>query len=368
MASIDKLPNGKYRARWRTPDGASRCKHFDRRADARRHLATVEHTKATGAYVDARAGRVTFRAYAEEWRAAQVHRPSTAAQVEGNLRRHAYPALGDRPIAAIRPSHVQAWVRGLADTLAPATVEVVYRYVAAIFRAAVADRVVATSPAARVTLPRAERATVEPLAVEAVEAIAAALPPRYRALVALAAGTGLRQGEAFGLTVDRVDFLRRTVRVDRQLLLLPGGPPTLAPPKTEASRRTVPLPSVVVDALAAHLAAYPAGPDGHVFTDEAGRPIRRNRFGEVWRAAVRAVGVPVGADFHALRHFYASLLIRHGESVKVVQDRLGHASAAETLDTYSHLWPDAEDRTRAAVDAVLGVGVMVTGTEGRARR
>jgi integrase len=58
--------------------------------------------------------------------------------------------------------------------------------------------------------------------------------------------------------------------------------------------------------------------------------------------------------FHDLRHFYASLLIRHGESVKVIQARLGHASASETLDTYSHLWPDSEDRTREAVDAVLG--------------
>ena len=62
----------------------------------------------------------------------------------------------------------------------------------------------------------------------------------------------------------------------------------------------------------------------------------------------------MGTGFHSLRHFYASLLIRHGESVKVVQARLGHASAAETLDTYSHLWPDSEDRTRAAVDEVLG--------------
>ncbi len=58
---------------------------------------------------------------------------------------------------------------------------------------------------------------------------------------------------------------------------------------------------------------------------------------------------------HSLRHFYASLLIRHGESVKVVQSRLGHATAAETLDTYSHLWPDSEDRTRDAVEAVLGI-------------
>ena len=51
---------------------------------------------------------------------------------------------------------------------------------------------------------------------------------------------------------------------------------------------------------------------------------------------------------------YASLLIRHGESVKTVQSRLGHASAVETLDTYSHLWPDSDDRTRDAIDSVLG--------------
>lgn len=58
--------------------------------------------------------------------------------------------------------------------------------------------------------------------------------------------------------------------------------------------------------------------------------------------------------FHSLRHYYTSLLIRHGESVKTVQARLGHASAAETLDTYSHLWPDSDDRTREALDVVLG--------------
>jgi integrase len=61
-----------------------------------------------------------------------------------------------------------------------------------------------------------------------------------------------------------------------------------------------------------------------------------------------------GVTVHGLRHFFASPLIRHGESVKTLQARLGHAGAAETLDTYSHLWPDSDDRTRAAVDSVLG--------------
>lgn len=82
----------------------------------------------------------------------------------------------------------------------------------------------------------------------------------------------------------------------------------------------------------------------------------RNRFSEaVWVPAAARVGLPKGTGFHSLRHYYASLLIRHGESVMVVQAWLGHASASETLDTSSYLWPDSEDQTRAAVDSVLGV-------------
>jgi hypothetical protein len=74
----------------------------------------------------------------------------------------------------------------------------------------------------------------------------------------------------------------------------------------------------------------------------------------IWRPAAAAAGLGAEVTFHDLRHYYASLLIQHGESVKVVQRRLGHKSAVETLDTYSHLWPDSEDRTREAVDQMLG--------------
>lgn len=142
--------------------------------------------------------------------------------------------------------------------------------------------------------------------------------------------------------------------------------PYVAPLKTPASYRTVPLPAVVVDSLTAHLATFPAvkielldmtskptarrRPASLIFTTSAGLPIRRTRFSDVWRTAANAAGLPAGASFHD----HASLRIQHGESVKVVQKRLGHKSAVETLDTYSHLWPDSEDRTREAVDAVLG--------------
>lgn len=340
-----------WRARYVDPEGRERSRTFSRKVDAERFMTTVEADKLRGSYIDPDAGRLTFGEYAETWRAIQVHRPTTRAQVETNLRRHAYPVLGGKSLGAVRPTHVQAWVRGLSETLAPGTVATVYKYVSSIFKAAVADRLIASSPCTGAKLPKKPRAQVKPLSVEQVQSLTAALPPRYRAMVTVAAGTGLRQGEVFGLELRHVAFLGRTLRVEQQLVLTPGAPPQIGPPKTEASYRTIPLPQVVIDALAAHLAAFPAA--DMVFTDDKGRWLRRTAFNVVWRRAVEDAGLPAGTGFHDLRHFYASLLIRHRESVKVVQVRLGHASAAETLDTYSHLWPDNEDETRQAVDSVL---------------
>lgn len=356
MASIAKREDGRWRARYRDPAGREHARHFTRKVDAQRWLDEVTTAVVTGQYVDPKAARVTFGDYCKRWQQAQVHRPSTRAQVETHLRRHVLPMFGARQLGSVRPSEIQAWVRGLTDALAPATVEVVYRYTATIFRAAVTDRLIPSSPCVGVRLPKVEPRRVDPLAAESVEALVGSMPARYRALVVLAAGTGLRQGEAFGLQVRHVDFLRRVVRVEQQLVLLPGAPPQVSPPKTAASYRTVPLPQIVVDALAAHLAAFVPGPGGLIFTAKGGEAIRRTSFSTVWRPAVKAAGLLPDVHFHDLRHFYASLLIRHGESVKVVQERLGHASAAETLNTYSHLWPDSEDRTRQAVDSVLGFG------------
>ncbi|MFW3171167.1 tyrosine-type recombinase/integrase [Geodermatophilus sp. CPCC 206100] len=340
-----------WETRWRDLTGAQRKKSFGKKVDADRYATSIEHSMLTGAYVDPKAGKVTLEQYAEEWRAAQVHRPTTEAHHETMLRRHVYPHLGHRLLADIRPSEVQAWIKRLSGSLAPSTVGVVHRIVAGIFKAAVRDRRVATSPCEGTKLPKRQPKWVEPLSTEAVAALLAAVPDRYRTLFVLAAGTGMRQGEVFGLTVDRINFLRRQVTVDRQLILVPGKEPFLAPPKTAASNRTIPLPQVVVDALAAHLAAFPAGAEGFLFTTDSGKPIRRTAFSaQVWQPAARAAGLPPAETFHGLRHHYASLLIRHGESVKTVQARLGHASASETLDTYSHLWPDSEERTREAVD------------------
>ena len=358
MASISKHANGHYRARYRDDAGRQHARHFRRKIDAQRWLDEVTASVVTGQYVDPRAGKVSFGDYAEQWRAAQVHRPSSQAHIETMLRRHAYPTFGDRPLSSILPSEVQAWVQrigaleGSRKALAPATVCVVHGIVSSVFKAAVRDRRIMANPCEGTRLPKPERVKVVPPTTEQVELLRDAMDPALRAVVTFTAGTGLRQGEVFGLTVDRLNMLRRELTVDRQLVQLPRQPPRLGPPKTKASVRTVPLPQVVVDALAAHLADYPPGQDGLVFTLE-GEPMNRQAFGRLWRPAARAANLPHGTGLHLLRHYYASLLIRYGESVKTVQARLGHATAAETLDTYSHLWPDSDDRTREAVDSQL---------------
>jgi integrase len=113
------------------------------------------------------------------------------------------------------------------------------------------------------------------------------------------------------------------------------------------------MPDVVCTTLAERLARYGPGPAGLVFTNTFGRPLRRNTVGRMWRLAALQASLPEWARFHDLRHFYASLLISRGCSVKAVQKRLGDQSAKETLDTYAHLWPDSDDETRNAVDQVL---------------
>lgn len=349
------FPKGGYEASYRAPGGREVTKTFERLLDATRWKAAGTIDKARGEWIDPTAGRVTFKAAAEQWRAVQVHRPGTARSAEQQLRLHVYPVIGARPIADIRQSEIQGLVRRMGEQLAPGTVEVTYGRVVAVFRSAVRDRLIASSPCVDITLPsKPPASTLQVLEREQVAALALAVPARYRGLVVAGAGTGLRPSELFGLTVDRIDFLKRVVRVDRQLVRVKGGV-DFGPLKTQASYRTVPLGQTVVGALAAHLAEWPAHPDlGLVFTSDRSGPVQQHPFASTFDTARTRAKLPAWATPHDLRHYFASVLIRSGASVKVVQARLGHASAKTTLDTYGHLFADEEDRTRAAIDAEFG--------------
>lgn len=364
MASIAKRPDGRWRARYRDDTGREHSRHFTRKTDAQRWLDEVTASVVTGQYVDPRAGKVTFQVFAEDWRKAQPHGPLTRDRVEAELRLHVYPVIGHVSLARIRPSTVQAMVSGFA--LGASSAAVVLTTVRLVFTAARRDRLIAADPTEGVrTMPAAQTEAWIPAPGQVV-ALRENLPPRYQGVVDVVIGSGLRAGEVFGLEVGHVDFLRdRSLRVEQQLL---ANKQCLAPPKTAHSRRTVPLVAGTLNAVSAHLARFPAaGVDIRdatdprrvversarlVFTTDSGRWVGGG-WGKVWRPAARAAGFPPGSGLHSLRHFFASALIRHGESAKVVQRRLGHASPTVTWQTYVHLWPDSDDRTRSAIEAAL---------------
>lgn len=232
---------------------------------------------------------------------------------------------------------------------------VIYSWVASAFTSAVDNRILTRSPCINIKRPRIEKGKVDPLPVETIWNLIDDMPDRYRALVVLGAGTGVRISEGLGLTNDRIDWLRRTVKIDRQLLRTgTHGEPVFGPVKDKHNRpRSNPMPEFVVDELAAHVERFVLGPSGLIFTGPKGGPMGRTTFSDNWRKVAEPLGIPSGDGLHQLRHFYASLLIHHGLSVKAIQEYLGHHSAVLTLDTYGHLWPDGEDLTRDAVDVAF---------------
>lgn len=347
MASVDRV-SGKYIARWRDLDGRQRKKTFTRLTDAKRFITSVEASKQRGDYIDVH-DTTTVAAYARRWAGSRAHRPSSARRVESLIRNHIEGTpLGGRRLASVVPSEVQAWATDRASVMAPTTVRNLVGLLRSVYASAVMDRLVAVSPVQRVALPRAHRPRVVPLSVEQVRDLALAIPPRNYAMVLAQAGLGLRVGELLGLRVQDVDFLRRTVRIELQLS--ERGKERIEP-KTPRSKRTLPMPSFVAEALAAHLSQYPAGSDGSIFTTVQGTPYRQDYYSSlIFKKAVERSGLPLDTHPHSLRHHYASVLLTAGESVSAVAERLGHDDATQVLKTYGHLMPGGEDRTRRALD------------------
>ncbi|MBG0568089.1 tyrosine-type recombinase/integrase [Actinoplanes aureus] len=361
----------RWRVRWTDDQGEGRERLFERKVDAERFDANVRADVSRGQYIDDRAGRVTVATLAEQWRASQLHIDSTAIRVEHAVRLHIVPGLGQLQVGQVRRSKVQAWVRDRSFVLAPTTLRVVYGYLNAMFASAVRDRLIASSPCVDIRLPGIDRGKrVIPTPAQ-VHRLAGLMPDRLSAAVYVAAGCGLRLGEVLGLEVEDIDFERAELSVRQQLKSHKGRSPYLGQPKTKTSVRTVELPDVVAAALRKHLETLgdpvevdddtdPRRPTRRlaalVFRGADGKPVIASTFSRTWTPVRAKVGLPMRWGFHGLRHYYATLLIHAGASVKTVQLALGHSTPTVTLNEYVHEWPDALDRTRSLVDGALGSG------------
>ena len=331
---VQKTPNGRWKARYRAPDGRTRSKTWDRKTDAERWLRAELGRRDRGEWVDPKLGKTRFGEWAETVMGTRLHtRASTRARDRSVLDSLVLPTFGGFELRRITPADIQGWVSKLDGAgYAAETVHKAHALLGMILTAAVDSDLLARSPVRGVKLPRIERHEMRFLTTAELSELLEAVPGRNRLLVKTAAYTGLRFGELGGLAPPRCsNRCGRSIMVRRGLVEV-SGRLHVEEPKTPASRRTVKIPAWLGEELAFHLR----------------RPRHTCMCSRLLRAGTAAaVGFPVprvgarnGAGrphrrlrFHDLRHTHAAWLVEAGKHPKVIQARLGHASITTTLDT-----------------------------------
>lgn len=347
MASIDRLKDGKYRARYRDPAGGSRSKTFIRKADASAFLASMDVKKRHGDWVPPELARVRFGDWAARWSSDQHHlTPATRARYDSLLRTQILPTWEAVRLDAIGYADTVSWVSGLtASGLSPSSVRQAHRVFSRILDLAVRDGRLSRNSAEGTPLPRVHKSAKRFLSHDQVHSLATACGP-YRPLVLTLAYCGLRWGEAAALQVRDIDLMNRRLSVSRSVTEVSG---VLVSGETKThQRRSVPFPNFLREELMAVVAGRDA--EAYVFASPVGGALRNNNFRHrCFDAAAAATGL-AGLTPHELRHTAASLAVSSGANVKAVQRMLGHASAAMTLDVYAGLFADDLDSVAERLD------------------
>lgn len=371
-------------------------------ADAKTWLADAQSKSRAGEFVDPRRGQMLLADYVEtHWWPNRTGDPATLETVKGRVWTHIIPRLGAQQLNAIKVEQLRRWLKEVEADIGPSTIGTVWGYLSAILQAAVEEE--------RISRNYCKSRTVGPPTVperkarvwqkDRIMAVREALAPRFRIMVDLGVGVGLRQGEVFGLSMEDIDCEAEVIHVRRQIkkvhnklvFALPKGGKT----------RDVPLPRSLAARICAHSEEFPAkkielpwvnpdppttereakerAPQTHelIVTSARGHAIGRDSWNRrAWKEALIAAGVIPAAvtrkqpvkgtnktrtvksyaesrehGFHVLRHSFASVQLDAREPIVAVSKWLGHKDPSITLRIYAHMMPQAEGRGRAAMDA-----------------
>lgn len=357
---------GGYQVRYYGPDGKRRAKTFARKRDAEKFINTVETDKLRGEWIDPKLAKTPLEECVAAYLDTLTHlKPSTRLKVEGHLRNYVLPTFKDLQIADIRSSDVRAWISAmLRHGLSPATVKAVHGTFSRIMNQAVLDGMIPRSPCVGVKLPKeAAGEEMHVLEPSAIERLAESTKPRFRALIYMAAYTGMRWSELVALKVSNLDLLKGVVHV-RESLVEVNGRHFPGSTKTGA-KRSVSLPRFLSHMLGKHLGEFPPVND-FLFTSAKGKPLRRNFYKRHYLPALITSGLDPALclcdrehceerhtplyRFHDLRHTCAALLIAQGAHPKEIQERMGHSTIRITFDRYGHLFPSLDERLRDGLD------------------
>jgi integrase len=282
-------------------------------------------------------------------------RPKTRELYDVFLRLHILPTLGAVQLHQLSTSRIRAWQsKLLVDGPGPSTAAKCYRLLRTILSTAVEDGHLASNPCTikGAGVEPADERTIPTL--DQVDALADTIQPKLRAFVLLAAFVGLRRGELLALTRRDVDLMHRTIDVRVQRQEAKGGGHLVAPPKTDAGRRTVVIPSSLVPVLEMQLERWATpGPDGILFPGAKGGPLRICVWQREWNRTRRALGLE-GVRLHDLRHVAGTLAASTGAGTKELMHRLGHASPRAAL-RYQHATAKRDAAIADAIDAQLDI-------------
>jgi integrase len=347
FGSVRRRSSGRWQATyWHDGRSHSAPQTFATKSDALAYLSIAEVDIHRGAWIDPRAGRVTLKAYANEWLA---RRPDLAVRTIELYRylldSHILPELGSITLATLAPSKIRGWHAKLAQEH-QSTAAKAYRLLSSIMRTAVADGFLLASPC-KVTGGGTERAAERPIATIAeVEALTAAMPERFRLIVLFATWCQLRRGELLGLRRRNVDALHGTISIEQSRTFMMTGSALTKDPKSRSGKRVLAMPSNVVPAIEDHLKRYVGTePEALVFTGKRGGPVTKVVLQRAWEDAREKVG-RTDLRIHDLRHTGLTLAAATGATTAELMHRAGHASAALR---YQHA---TRDRDRVLADAL----------------
>ena len=352
FGTIRELPSGRWQARYRGPDGLMRsAPHtFLKERDAEQWLTVAESEILRGEWIDPWLSGVTVADFGRRWIKERTLKPRTRDDYEGMFRNYIEPHLGTLAVGEIGTATVRQWrTKLLDDGMSTNRAAKVYRLLRAVLYTAVDDGMIKRNPC-RIKGADKETEHARPVAtVGQVYALADAVPRRFRVLVLLGAFTSLRWGELVNLHRVDVDVVVGVVEVADTLSERDDGTLDDGSTKSDAGRRTVAIPAVVLPDLIAHLAEFVvSGPDAVVFLGEHGGRLRRSNFRRAtrWAASVSAVGLAPGFHFHDLRHTGNQLAAEAGATTKELMRRMGHSTVRAAM-RYQHS-TDRRDREIAA--------------------
>ena len=295
---------------------------------------------------------------------------STVAAYNATIRTHIKPGIGAIRLDALDTHLVQSFYNGLREptkdreAVSPKTVKNVHGILHKALQQAVANGYIRFNPTNSCILPRIEKKELQPLDEAETKLFLDAVKGHpLELLYTITLFTGMREGEALGLTWDRVDFMRGTILISKQLQKekKKGGEFRLVSLKNDKPRRITPAPWVMQLFRDRKIQQYQhkekagaawSNPMNLVFTNELGGNLIPQTVVRHFKEIVSSIGRPE-ARFHDLRHSYAVASLRSGDDIKTVQGNLGHATAAFTLDVYGHVTNQMQEASAIRMEAYI---------------